>query len=96
MNVGPMPTPVWCDNKAAVNVGTDSGSIGRSRHLAMRARFLQDCKEGGEARMGYISTDNNAADMLTKPLDRAKFKKHRAYLMGASDLKEKEEIKSGA
>ena len=84
------PTPIWCDNTGAVNVGNDSGSVGRSRHLAMRARFLQDCKAAGEARIGYVPTDNNASDMLTKPLDRAKFKKHRTYLMGQMDLLEHE------
>ena len=30
------------------------------------------------------STDANAADMLTKPLDRARFNKHRDYIMNVS------------
>ena len=77
-----VPTPMWSDNSGTVNVANDSGSVGRSRHLAMRAKFLQDCKELGITRVGYIATNDNPADLLTKPLDRAKFQKHRAYLMG--------------
>ena len=61
-------------------MANDAGSVGRSRHLAMRARFLQDALRAGIARIGYISTESNAADMLTKPLDRVRFKRHRDYM----------------
>ena len=51
----------------------------------MRARFLQDCKSAQICQVGYVPTLENAADMLTKPLDRSKFNKHRMYLMGMAD-----------
>ena len=51
----------------------------------MRARFLQDCKSAQVCQVGYVPTLENAADMLTKPLDRSKFSKHRMYLMGMAD-----------
>ena len=38
--------------------------------------------------MCYIRTDDNAADALTKPLERARFSKHRAYLLGMVDVEE--------
>jgi len=82
------PTTIWCDNTGTVSVANDSGSVSRSRHLAMRARFLQDFKATGEGKVCYIRTDDNAADALTKPLERAKFSKHRAYLLGMVDVEE--------
>jgi hypothetical protein len=54
----------------------------------MRARFLQDFKAMGEGKVCYIRTDDNAADAPTKPLERAKFAKHRAYLLGMVDVEE--------
>ena len=77
--------PMWSDNSGTVSVANDSGSVGRARHLAMRARFLQDCKSAKICQVGYVQTAENAADMLTKPLDRSRFNKHRMYLMGMAD-----------
>ena len=51
----------------------------------MRARFLQDLKQADVVKVGYVPTMENAADLLTKPLERSKFIKHRAYLMGDAD-----------
>ena len=82
------PTTIWCDNTGTVNIANDAGSVARSRHLAMRARFLQDFKAMGEGKVCYIRTEDNAADALTKPLERARFLKHRAYLLGMVDVEE--------
>ena len=43
------PTTLWVDNTGAVAVASDAASIGRSRHIARRANFLQDMHESGEA-----------------------------------------------
>ena len=80
------PTTIWSDNSGTVSVANDAGSIARSRHLAMRARFLQDFKAEGEGKICYIKTEDNASDALTKPLDRAKFTKHRNYMLGIADV----------
>jgi hypothetical protein len=81
-----VPTTIWSDNSGTVSVANDAGSIARSRHLAMRARFLQDFKAEGEGKICYIKTEDNASDALTKPLDRAKFTKHRNYMLGIADV----------
>ena len=60
----------------------------------MRARFLQDCKSAQICQVGYVPTLENAADMLTKPLDRSKFNKHRMYLMGMADGQEYDKFQS--
>ena len=86
--------PMWSDNSGTVSVANDSGSVGRARHLTMRARFLQDCKSAGICQVGYVPTQENAADMLTKPLDRSKFSKHRMYLMGMADEPEYDKFHS--
>ena len=42
------PTTLWVRNTGAVAVASDAASIGRSRHFARRANFLQDMHESGE------------------------------------------------
>ena len=37
---------------------------------------------GDEIKVKYINTDENRADMFTKPLDRATFEKHASGIMG--------------
>ena len=82
------PTTIWSDNSGTVSVANDAGSVSRSRHLAMRARFLQDFKAEGEGKICYIKTEDNAADALTKPLERGRFSQHRSYMLGISDVEE--------
>ena len=82
------PTTIWSDNSSTVAISNDAGSVARSRHLAMRARFLQDFKTEGEGKVSYIRTEDNAADALTKPLERARFTKHRQYLLGMIDVQQ--------
>ena len=86
--------PMWSDNTGTVSVANDAGSVGRGRHLAMRARFLQDCKLSNILQVGYVQTSENAADALTKPLDRSKFIKHRMYLMGLAEENNYEKYQS--
>ena len=79
----PGPTDVWCDNAGAVAIAKDSASVNRAKHIIRRARFLQQCTEGNEVKVQYISTDRQPADILTKPLDRIKFVKFRDYIMNS-------------
>ena len=41
-----------------------------------------------------MQTSENAADALTKPLDRSKFMKHRIYLMGLAEETNYEKFQS--
>ncbi len=42
----------------------------------------------------YVQTSENAANALTKPLDRSKFIKHRMYLMGLAEENNYEKYQS--
>ena len=75
------PTNLWIDNTGAVAVANDAGSIGRSRHIARRSRFLLEAHAAGLIKAKHLAGDAQAADMLTKPLDRKRFVALRTYLM---------------
>ena len=76
------PTRMWMDNSGALNLAERAESLGRSRHIARRANFLQMATSQLLLRCGWVSTEHLVADMLTKPLDRKRFVALRERLMG--------------
>ena len=57
-------------------------SLARSRHIERRYLKMQEWVAEGKIKVKYINTDENRADMFTKPLDRATFEKHASGIMG--------------
>ena len=46
----------------------------RSKHIDVRLHFVRDEIDKGVVKVSRVSTEENAADMLTKALPAAKFK----------------------
>ena len=69
------------DNSGAVELSRDRKSCHRSRHVdpqyfKVRELYFQDV-----LRVEHVSTHDNVADLLTKPLQLSAFEKHRARAM---------------
>jgi len=77
-------TPLWVDNTGALNLAQNAESLGRSRHIARRANFLQKAGEQGAIKARWITTMHMLADLLTKPLDRKRFIMLRERIMGTA------------
>ena len=75
------PTPLYVDNSGAVELSRDRKSCHRSRHVDRRFFKVRELSYLGEVRVEHIHTDENASDILTKPLIGDKFVKHRNYLL---------------
>ena len=78
------PAKVFQDNMSAIRLfqtGKCSSSL-RTRHIAIRFYFVKDRMDHGEIAVSSIGTNDMVADILTKPLQGAKFKELRAKLMG--------------
>ena len=69
-------------------VAGDAKSMGRSKHIARRSRFLQEAQARRQLRCRHIAGDVQAADLLTKPLDRKRFVALRRYLMNVDAMVE--------
>ena len=76
-----MPTPVFIDNSACVDLARDFKSCKRAKHIDRRVNFLTDYQEAGHIETMPIGTSENTADVFTKPLAKTGFKKHAATLM---------------
>ena len=75
------PTTIHCDNISAIRLAQDEGSVHRTRHMGVRAAFVRELIAKQELKVEHVSTEKQAADMLTKPLTTAKFNFNRAILM---------------
>ena len=74
------PTFLGCDNKSSVLVANNVGSSARSRHFLRMYTIMQQRIRNGDIAVGHVPDAENAADFLTKWVDKAKFKRSNAYL----------------
>ena len=66
------PIMVFCDNQSAVHLTNDRIFHERTKHIDIRYHFVHDVISEGNVLVKKISTEENLADMLTKPLPIAK------------------------
>ena len=53
----------------------------KSKHIEIRYHYIRDMVQRGAIKLQYISTDEQAVDVLTKPLSHVKFEYFR-YKLG--------------
>jgi hypothetical protein len=68
------------DNKSAINLAKNSIAHGRSKHIETKFHFLRDQVTKGKIKMSYCNTNDQMADVLTKPLKIDRFKDLRRML----------------
>ena len=76
-----MPTPIFIDNSACVDLAKDFKSCKRAKHIDRRVNFLTDYKSMGLIDAVSIGTSENTADAFTKPLAKPVFQKHAEALV---------------
>ena len=62
------PTTIFEDNKSAIAIANDPVHHGRVKHIQVKVHFFRDHLKKGHLKLEYISTENQVADLLTKPL----------------------------
>ena len=68
----PSASTLLIDNQSAIQVAKNPDHHGRMKHLDLRYYWLRDEVEDGFISPVYVPTGKNAADLLTKPLERVK------------------------
>nr|GEV49747.1 copia protein [Tanacetum cinerariifolium] len=61
-------TPVLCDNKCAIDLSKNSVLHSRTKHIEIRHHFLRENVQKGNISIEKVSSEDNIADILTKPL----------------------------
>ena len=69
-----------CDNESAVKIASNPVQHSRTKHIDIRHHFLRDHVNKGDIKIDGIGTDDQLADIFTKPLDESRFCKLRNEL----------------
>ena len=67
------PTTLLVDNSSAIDLAHDPMHRGRAMHIERRHLKVRELVRQGTIDMKWISTADNFADMLTKPLNPRRF-----------------------
>ena len=77
------PVQLFGDNQAALAMASHNADSPRTKHMAVRYHSLREAVARGQVKFVYTPTQDNTADVLTKPLDHINFSKFRS-MMGVS------------
>jgi hypothetical protein len=72
--------PLLCDNESAIRMADNPVAHSRTKHIDIRYHFLRDHQQKGDNEIAYVNTQNQLADIFTKPLDEETFSKLRNEL----------------
>ncbi|KAL0416573.1 UNVERIFIED_CONTAM: Retrovirus-related Pol polyprotein from transposon RE2 [Sesamum latifolium] len=62
------PIVIFCDNNGAIAQAKESRSHHRSKHILRRYHLFREMVGRGDCRMDLVSSAENTADPLTKPM----------------------------
>ncbi|KAM1489207.1 hypothetical protein ACFXTO_032488 [Malus domestica] len=82
-------TPVHCDNTTAIAITKNPVFHQKTKHIDMRYHFIKDALQEGIIDLMYCPTEEQLADIFTKPLTKDRFNLLRSKLgvKSALDLK---------
>jgi hypothetical protein len=72
--------PLLCDNESAIHLANNPFEHSHTKHINIQHHFLRDHQQRGDIDIYHISTENQLADIFTKPLDEKWFCRLRSEL----------------
>jgi hypothetical protein len=70
------PTPICVDNQGAIFLAVNPAHDKRTKHIDIRYHYVREFIEQGHGEIYYIPTNDQVADVMTKPLS---FDKHATF-----------------
>lgn len=59
---------IHSDNQSTIRMVENSNFSSRTKHIDVRLHYVRECAAQGQIILKYCSTEENIADLLTKPL----------------------------
>lgn len=75
---------IYCDNIEATQLSSNPIFHSCMKHVAIDYHFIRDQVQSGQLRVTHVSSADQLADLLTKPLSTSKFQLFRDKI-GLSD-----------
>jgi len=72
--------PIFCDNTSAINLTKNPIHHSRTKHIDIRHHFIREHVQNGHITLEFVSSNNQLADIFTKPLNEESFCKNRLEL----------------
>ncbi|KAK6151651.1 hypothetical protein DH2020_014286 [Rehmannia glutinosa] len=72
--------PIFCDNISAINIAQNSVHHNNTKHIEIRHHFLRDCVSKRKIEISFVPSQDQLADIFTKPLSSDTFASTRARL----------------
>ncbi|KAG6383222.1 hypothetical protein SASPL_157029 [Salvia splendens] len=77
---GSEETTIFCDNSSTIKLSKNPVMHGRSKHIDVRFHFLRELAREGVVQLKHCGTQEQMADVLTKPLKLESFQRLRDQL----------------
>ena len=72
---------IWCDNQSTIQIAANDNTSGRTKHISIRYHFIKDYINDKSIQINWIGTNEQQADILTKPLAKVSFNNLKMLLM---------------
>ena len=72
--------PLFCDNESAIKIANNPVQHSKTKHIEIRHHFLRDHVVKEDIDIIHVNTEEQLADIFTKPLDEKRFCKLRCEL----------------
>jgi hypothetical protein len=72
--------PLLCDNESAIKIAHNPVQHNKTKHIEIRHHFIRDHINRGDINLSYVGTNDQLADIFTKPLGEAIFRNLRHEL----------------
>ena len=69
----PQQPVIYCDNVGATNLCSNPIFHSRMKHVALDYHFIREQVQGGALCVAHVSSADQLADALTKPLSRTRY-----------------------
>lgn len=73
-------TEIFVDNQAAIAISNNPVFHGKSKHFNIKLFFVREVQKSGDVTLCYCKTEDQVADIFTKPLPLSKFENFRKKL----------------
>jgi hypothetical protein len=72
--------PLLCDNESAIKIAYNPCEYSKTKHIDIRHHFLRDHVIKGDIMISHVRTNEQLANIFTKPLDEIIFRELRSEL----------------
>ena len=72
---------VFEDNEGGIKLATNKHASRRTKHINTKHHLVRDASDAQKVRVAYMRSDDQHADLLTKPLDMQTFYKHAKFIL---------------